>query len=153
MHVTHLGRSLDLTEIQQSSLFIPLFTDRVSAGFPSPAQDYVEQRLDLNQLCIKHPASTFFVRVEGHSMIEAGIFEGDILVFDRSIKPEHGDIVIASVYGETTVKELHLTPNLRLMPRNPAYQPIDIPEGCDLEINGVVTSVIRNYRSKSHQQK
>ncbi|WP_431310030.1 LexA family protein [Marinospirillum insulare] len=113
MHVTHLGRSFDLTQIQQSSLFIPLFTDRVSAGFPSPAQDYVEQRLDLNQLCIKHPASTFFVRVEGHSMIEAGIFEGDILVFDRSIKPEHGAIVIANVFGETTVKELYLPSYLK----------------------------------------
>ena len=94
---------------------------RVSAGFPSPAQDYVEQTLDLNELCIKRPAATFFVRVEGDSMIDAGIHPDDILVVDRSVQAEHGDIVIAGIHGELTVKELQLRPCVKLIPRNQGY--------------------------------
>ena len=78
---------------------------KVSAGFPSPAQDYVEQTLDLNELCIKRPAATFFVRIEGDSIIEAGIMSNDILIVDRSVRPAHGDIVVAQVNSEFTVKE------------------------------------------------
>ena len=103
MSVSFLGESAI-----RSTLKLPLFVSKVSAGFPSPAQDYVEQTLDLNELCIKRPAATFFVRVEGESMIEAGIFHNDILVVDRSVKPVHGDIVVAQVDGEFTVKELCL---------------------------------------------
>jgi len=128
---------------------MPLFMDRVSAGFPSPAQDYVEQALDLNELCIRRPAATFFVRVDGDSMRDAGIYPEDILVVDRSVQAEQGDIVIASVHGELTVKELQLRPCVRLIPRNPAYAPIDIPEGAELEIFGVVTNVVRNMRRQS----
>ena len=108
----------------RSTLKLPLFVSKVSAGFPSPAQDYVEQTLDLNELCIKRPAATFFVRVEGESMIEAGIFHNDILVVNRSVKPVHGDIVVAQVDGEFTVKELCLRPKLMLVPRNSAFNPI-----------------------------
>lgn len=125
-------------------LKIPLFTEPVSAGFPSPAQDYIEQTLDLNELCIKRPNATFFVRVEGDSMIEAGIYADDILVVDRSVKAKQGDIIIAEINSELTVKELQLKPCVRLIPRNSAYTPIDIPEGCELTIFGVVISVIRN---------
>lgn len=146
MPVSLIARSYDAGHINEQQLAIPLFMERVSAGFPSPAQDYIEQTLDLNQLCIKHPAATFFVRVEGDSMLEAGIHPNDILVVDRSIRAEHGDIVIASVYAELTVKELELRPKVRLVPRNTSYQPIEIPEGCDLDIFGVVTSVIRTMR-------
>jgi DNA polymerase V len=78
-----------------TTLEIPLYLDKVSAGFPSPAQDYVEKTLDLNELCIKHPSATYFVRVEGESMVDASILAGDVLVVDRSIKPKHGNIVIA----------------------------------------------------------
>lgn len=127
-------------------LAIPLFLERVPAGFPSPAQDYVEQTLDLNELCIRHPAATYFVRAEGDSMIEAGIFSGDILVVDRSLTAEHGDIVIAGISGEMTVKQLQTRPQVRLQPRNPAYRAIPIPEGCELEIFGVVTNVIHRLR-------
>nr|QBQ85719.1 RumA [Shewanella putrefaciens] len=123
--------------------------ERVSAGFPSPAQDYVEQTLDLNELCIKRPAATFFVRVEGDSMIDAGIHPDDILVVDRSVQAEHGDIVIAGIHGELTVKELQLRPCVMLIPRNRAYEPIHISEGTELEIFGVVTNVVRNMRRKS----
>ena len=129
-------------------LKIPLFMEPVSAGFPSPAQDYIEQTLDLNELCIKRPNATFFVRVEGDSMIEAGIYADDILVVDRSVKAKQGDIIIAEINSELTVKELQLRPCVRLIPRNAAYTPIDIPEGCELTIFGVVISVIRNTQRK-----
>lgn len=88
----------------RSRLELPLFASKISAGFPSPAQDYVEQTLDLNELCIKRPAATFFVRVDGDSMIDVGIFSNDILVVDRSIKPAHGDVVVAQVNSEFTAK-------------------------------------------------
>ena len=127
-------------------LKIPLFSESVSAGFPSPAQDYIEQTLDLNELCIKRPNANFFVRVEGDSMIEAGIYADDILVVDRSLRAKQGDIVIAELNSELTVKELALKPRVQLIPRNAAYFPIDIPEDCELNIFGVVTSIIRNTR-------
>lgn len=126
-------------------IFLPLFLEKISAGFPSPAQDYVEQRLDLNQLCVKRPAATYFVRVSGDSMIEAGIYPDDLLVVDRSVTAKHGDIVIASLNGEFTVKELGLDPFM-LIPRNRHYQPIPICDGDDVEIFGVVTNVIRSMK-------
>lgn len=128
-------------------LNIPFFLERVSAGFPSPAEDYIEKTLDLNELCIQHPAATFFVRVQGESMIDAGIFPDDVLVVDRSLRAQHGDIIIASLESEMTVKELHLTPPpVCLLPRNPAYQSILIEEGMVLEVFGVVTNVVRSLK-------
>lgn len=127
---------------------IPFYSDPVKAGFPSPAQDYVERTLDLNELCIRHPNATFFVRVEGDSMIEAGIYDGDVLVVDRSVDAEHGDIVVAAVGNDFTVKELCTRPSLCLLPRNPAYQPIRPRSGEELNIFGVVTNVIRQMKRK-----
>ena len=127
---------------------IPFYSDPVKAGFPSPAQDYVERTLDLNELCIRHPTATFFVRVEGDSMIEAGIYDGDVLVVDRSVEAEHGDIVVAAVGNEFTVKELCTRPSLCLLPRNPAYKPIRPRNGEELNIFGVVTNVIRQMKRK-----
>ncbi len=122
---------------------IPLFTSSVSAGFPSPADDYIEDRLDLNKLLIKHPAATFFVRVAGDSMIEAGIHPRDILVVDRSLEPTDGKIVIAIVDGELTVKRLRCSPQiLALMPENPRYRPLIIEQETEFQIWGVVTTVI-----------
>jgi len=130
-----------------SRLNIPLFLERVSAGFPSPAEDYVEKSLDLNELCIQHPAATFFVRVQGESMVEAGIFPDDVLVVDRSLRAKHGDIIIASLESEMTVKQLHLKPiPVRLLPRNPAYQPIIIEGDMVMEVFGVVTNVVRSLK-------
>jgi len=149
MEASLVARSYDAAQINEHNLAIPLFSDRISAGFPSPAQDYVEKTLDLNELCIKHPAATFFVSVEGDSMVEAGIYPNDILVVDRSVRASHGDIVIAGFHGELTVKQLELKPLIRLIPRNKLYQPVDIPDGCDLEIFGVVTSIVRNLHGKS----
>jgi len=125
---------------------IPLYQDFVPAGFPSPAQDYVERALDLNELLVKRPAATYFVRAQGDSMIDAGIFPGDILVVDRSLEARHGDVVIACLNGELTVKRLETRPQSRLVPMNKAYAPVEIPDNADLELFGVVTSVVHSLR-------
>ena len=124
-------------------IFLPLYSDQISAGFPSPAQDYVERTLDLNELCISHPSSTFLVRVSGDSMKDAGILDGDMLVVDRSVTAIHGSIVVAAVNREFTVKELCLKPFRQLLPHNKAYQPILLNEQDEFEIFGVVVSVVR----------
>ncbi|SEA55758.1 SOS response UmuD protein. Serine peptidase. MEROPS family S24 [Desulfuromusa kysingii] len=139
MTVTQIGKSGSF-----SPLDIPLFLDNVPAGFPSPASDYCERKLDLNELCINKPAATYFVRAQGDSMIDAGIFPGDVLVVDRSLTAQHGDIVIAEFNGELTVKKLEMTPVVRLIPMNNQHAPIEIPEESDLEIFGVVTTSIHS---------
>lgn len=129
--------------VQHNFYRLPLYQDRISAGFPSPAQNDVEDTLDLNELLIKHPSATFFLRVSGTSMIKAGIHDGDILVVDRSLEPVHGKVVIASVNGELTVKRLYrLGTKIKLVAENDAYAPIDITEEMELRIWGVVTNVI-----------
>ncbi len=122
---------------------IPLYLERVSAGFPSPAQDFIEKTLDLNELCIQHPAATFFVRVEGESMRDAGIYPNDVLVVDRSVNAVHGDVVIASLQGEMTVKELCTRPYLALRAHNPEYPEIHILNPGECEVFGVVPIVVR----------
>lgn len=144
MPITLLGRYLH----PSSSVALPLFMNAVTAGFPSPAQDYIERTLDLNDLCIRHPAATYFVRAEGDSMLGAGIFSGDILVVDRSLKAVDGDIVIACVNGEFTVKELRTRPALQLLAHNPAYAPILFGPDSTLELFGVVTTVIHSVRQR-----
>lgn len=122
---------------------IPLFAASVQAGFPSPAEDFIEAELDLNTLLIPRPAATFFVRVKGSSMEGAGIFEGDILIVDRSLSPSHGKIVIAVIQGELTVKRIHLIGGeLSLLPENPRFPPIKIRPDEDFHIWGVVSYVI-----------
>ncbi|MDT3333924.1 translesion error-prone DNA polymerase V autoproteolytic subunit [Shewanella sp. SP1S1-7] len=136
-----LGRFAKHTQYRLS-----LFSSLIAAGFPSPAQDYVEQTLDLYELCIKHPAATFFVKVQGDSMIDAGIFSGDILVVDRSLQPAHGDTVVAAVNGEFTVKQLQLRPVVQLLPRNALFSPIAINDESELNIFGVVTNVVKKLK-------
>ena len=122
---------------------ISLFVDPVHAGFPSPAADDIERKLDLNDYLIEHPSATFFVRVQGDSMIGAGIHEGDILIVDRALTPGDGKVVIAVVNGEFTVKRLLLKDGRKiLMPENPRFTPIKIEEGSDCQIWGVVTYAI-----------
>ncbi len=131
--------------IQPKSNHFPLYASKVAAGFPSPADDYIEAKLDLNQFLIKRPAATFFVRVEGESMINAGIHPDDILVVDRSIKPTDGKIVIAVLNGELTVKRLKLTnSSTTLLPENDRFSPISITEEMNFSVWGVVTSVIHS---------
>lgn len=125
---------------------LPLFTERVPCGFPSPAQDYVEDSLDLNKLVVRHPSATYFVRVSGDSMVDAGISHGDLLVVDRALSAVHGDIVVAAVAGEFTVKELHTYPRLQLMPRNINYSPVVFEAEEELEIFGVVTFTLKDHR-------
>lgn len=129
--------------LQQENIQCPLYGSRVQAGFPSPADDYIEAHLDLNEHLIKHPAATFFVKAEGHSMIGAHIQSGDLLIVDRSISPTHGKIVIAAIDGELTVKRLyHQSGQIQLHPENPDFPVIEISEHSDLVIWGVVTHVI-----------
>lgn len=130
-------------DLDAPALEIPLFLSPAACGFPSPAQDYVEQTIDLNQLCIAHPAATYFVRAAGDSMVDHGIRDGDLLIVDRSRKARHGSVVVAAVDGEFTVKELQLEPSIALLPGNLAYRPIHFSEGQELEIFGVVTGVVR----------
>ncbi|MFL4290467.1 translesion error-prone DNA polymerase V autoproteolytic subunit [Enterobacter asburiae] len=125
---------------------LPLFSERVACGFPSPAQDYVEDRLDLNRLAVRHPSATYFIKVSGDSMIGAGIGDGDLLVVDRSLNAEHGDIVVASVAGEFTVKELQTRPALRLLAHNARYQPITFQSEEELQIFGVVTHTLKTHK-------
>ena len=125
---------------------IPLYSSPISAGFPSPADDYLEQCLDLNDFLIKKPAATFLVRVKGDSMIEAGIGEGDILIVDRSITPQFGFIVIAVVNGEFTVKRLvEIQGRPFLKPENKRLQLIDISRIENFEISGVVVHAIKCF--------
>lgn len=122
---------------------IPLYSAKVRAGFPSPADDYIEAHLDLNEHLIKHPASTFFLIAAGDSMTGAGINNGDMLIVDRSVEPANGKIVIAAIDGELTVKRLAKSPTgVQLLPANPIYPPIDITDSQDLVIWGVVTHII-----------
>jgi len=126
-----------------TKLAIPLFSGKVAAGFPSPADDYVEKTLDLNDLLIQKPAATFFVRAEGESMLGAGIHPNDILVVDRSIDPVVGKIVICALNGELTVKRLNsIGDEVVLGAENPAYADIIVAKDIDLVIWGVVTNVI-----------
>ncbi|ASD99345.1 translesion error-prone DNA polymerase V autoproteolytic subunit [Salmonella enterica] len=137
-------RNVIITPAPHSLLKLPLFSDRCEAGFPSPAQDYIESTLDLNEYCIRHPSATYYLRASGESMIESGIQSGDLLVVDRSIAPVHGSIVIASIDNEFTVKKLCVHPRLCLLPMNPAYSPIFVDPD-SLEIFGVVTHSIHGF--------
>jgi len=123
----------------------PLFAGSVSAGFPSPADDYIEGKLDLNEYLIQHPAATFFVRTAGDSMIDAGIHPGDILIVDRAIEPVDNSVVIAAVHGELTVKRIRKSGSkLFLVPENGCYEPLEVTEEMDVEVWGVVTTVIHS---------
>ncbi len=126
---------------------LPLYINEVPAGFPSPADGYMDDALDLNELLITHPAATFFIRVSGTSMQEANIHSGDILVVDRAKEAKHRDIAIAVLNGEFTVKRiLKKGKQVFLAPENPKFQPIEVKEGEDFQIWGVVTYVIHKAR-------
>ncbi len=126
-----------------SFLPLPLFTDQVPAGFPSPADDYIENSLDLNDYLINHPSSTYFARAAGDSMLERGILDKALLVVDRAVEPRQGQVVIAAVNGELTCKILDIK-NRQLLAANPAYAPIPINEDSDLLIEGVVIHAINS---------
>jgi DNA polymerase V len=129
-----------------SALTRPLLLARVAAGFPSPADDHLDRDLDLHELLIQHPAATYYVRLAGDSMQGAGLYDGDILVVDRSLEPKHHDIVIAVLDGELTVKRLFQQRDLvQLRPANPRYPIITVTPDRELLIWGVVTGSIRQF--------
>ena len=121
--------------------------DGIHAGFPSPATDYMTQAIDLNKELVKHPAATFYGRVVGDSMIDAGVDEGDILVIDRSLTARDGDMAVCFVDGEFTLKYLRMKDGeLTLVPANPNYPQIRITEGIEFRMWGVVTYIIKKVR-------
>ncbi len=136
-----------MNKIDQPTYYIPYVMSKVSAGFPSPADDYLEKNLSIDKLLIKNQASTFLIRVGGDSMINIGIYEGDILIIDRSLDAKNKDIVIASIFDELTVKRLifDIQGNPQLKAENPLYSNIEIKNKEDLIIWGVVTSAIHQF--------
>ncbi|WP_434634593.1 LexA family protein [Chromobacterium sp. CV08] len=126
---------------------LPLAGGTVRAGFPSPASDHMESAIDLHDYLVGDPLATFMVRVKGDSMEGAGIDDGDLLVVDKGLTAHHGDIVVAVVDGEFTVKRLHQKRGCcALMPENPAYLPIVMEEGQELQVWGVVTACVKKFR-------
>jgi len=127
----------------RKNIKLPLYASKVKAGFPSPADDEIEKKLDLNEYIVEHPNSTFYVKVVGESMRDAGIFPDDIIVIDRSKEACDKSIILAIVNGEFTVKRLRKTnKKIFLQPENAEYEIIEITEGTDFEVWGVVTYVI-----------
>jgi DNA polymerase V len=131
-----------------SERLIPRLLHTVPAGFPSPADDYMEDGIDLNAYLVRHPAATFMLTVSGHSMQDAGIHDGDMVIVDRSLAPKNGDIVVAVYEREMTIKRLckNEDKSISLQAANPDYPDIHIHYGDDFEFFGVVISVIRKYR-------
>jgi DNA polymerase V len=126
---------------------LPLFGHKIPAGFPSPADDYVESRLSLDEHLVQHKDSTFFVRATGNSMVGAGIFDGDLLVVDKGLDAQSGDIVVAVVDGEFTVKYLHWQGSAAILKAaNARYKDIVLQDGQELQVWGVVTSTVKQFR-------
>lgn len=128
---------------------LPYADEGIQAGFPSPAQDYINESIDLNNELVKHPAATFFGRVSGDSMIEEGIEDGDILVIDKSLEPINGDLAVCCVDGEFTLKRISIEKNrIKLMPSNSAYPPIVVTAENQFAIWGIVTYTIKKNRRR-----
>ncbi len=147
----HMHANLTLHSIQLPAkgilpIRIPMLSHTVTAGFPSPADDYIEGRLSLDEHLIQNRDATFFVRAKGNSMVGAGIFDGDLLVVDKSLSPQSGDIIIAIVDGDLTVKRLiKRGSTITLKPENPRFKEIEFKEGQELQVWGVVTSTVKKF--------
>lgn len=132
--------------LTDTALELPIITEGISAGFPSPALDFVDLTIDLNKHLIKHPSATFYGRVKGSSLKNAGIDDGDLLIIDRSLEPTNGKIAICYIDGEFTAKRISVKKNeLWLMPENDSYKPIKIEKENDFLIWGIVTHVIKSF--------
>ena len=142
-------KNLDLFSIiKNTQINTPVFLDKISAGFPSPATDYMENKLDLNEHLIKHPAATFIVKTSGSSMINADIYSGDLLIVDRSLTPRSNNIVIASIFGDLTVKKIKKKDkSFFLVSANEDYPSIEVKEEMECFIWGVVTYIIHETTS------
>ena len=134
-------------EGRQESTFPRMAQEGIHAGFPSPATDYMTRAIDLNRELVKHPAATFYGRVVGDSMIDAGVEEGDILVIDKALDAQDGDMAVCFVDGEFTLKHLRMRDGrLSLVPANEKYPVIEVDEGTDFKMWGVVTYIIKKVR-------
>ena len=142
----HAGNLLDIFSADtESKLKLPFVNEGISAGFPSPALDFVDLSIDLNKHLIKHPSATFYGRVKGESLKNAGISDGDLLVIDRSLEPINGKIAVCFIDGEFTAKRIKKSKlELWLMPENDDYEPIKITENNNFVVWGVVTHVIKS---------
>jgi DNA polymerase V len=126
------------------SLYLPYVESGISAGFPSPANDFLDIAIDLNKEYIKHPSATFFARVKGNSMLGAGLNDGDLLIIDRSLEAKNGKIAVCYIDGEFTVKSLKIEKDVcYLMPANEAYKPIRVDSESNFLVWGIVTTVIK----------
>jgi DNA polymerase V len=142
MKIKNLGGCLDP---DGNTTKVPIFTEKVQVGWPSPADDYVERSIDLNEFLISNTAATYLVRAKGDSMLNVGINDGAVPIVDRSIEPQHGKIVIASIDGSYACKKLQLYPEPKLLSANIKYPPIKIDKEEDLVILGVVTAAINQF--------
>lgn len=142
----HTSKTIEIySALTETELELPLVDEGISAGFPSPALDFVNLTIDLNKHLVKHPSATFYGRVKGQSLKNAGISDGDLLIIDRSLEPTNGKIAVCYIDGEFTAKRIKKTKNeLWLMPENDEYNPIKIEEENNLIIWGIVTHVIKD---------
>ena len=130
-----------------SSLSLPFAESGVQAGFPSPANDYIPEKFDLNREIVRHPSSTFYARVHGDSMCDEGITDGDLIVVDRSLEPRNGDLTVCCIDGEFTLKRIRIEPDVVwLIPSNEAFDPILVTPDQQFEVWGVVTHTIKSNR-------
>jgi DNA polymerase V len=143
----HTAKSLEIyTALTDAEMVLPLAESPISAGFPSPAADFVETGIDLNKELIKHQSATFLGRVTGQSMIGLGIDEGDILVIDKSLEPMDGKLAVCAIDGDFTLKQIRIEPDcVMLMPANEKYKPIRVTADNNLIIWGIVTYVIKKF--------
>lgn len=142
----HSGSTLDIySAITETSLALPVVSEGISAGFPSPALDFVDLTIDLNKHLVKHPSATFYGRVKGMSMKNAGISDGDLLVIDKSLEPSNGKIAVCYIDGEFTLKRIKISKKeVWLVPENDDFKPTKITEENNFLIWGIVTHVIKN---------
>ena len=139
----HTGKELSFYSMEEKTLDIPFYQSNVSAGFPSPAEDFMELDLNLQEYLVQHPSATFCVKVTGDSMQNAGIFSGDVMVVDRALEPKNKTIVLAVLDGEFTVKRIHKKGDLLFLnPENDNFKPIEITQEMNFKVWGVVTHII-----------
>ncbi len=143
-----MSKLIDITESEESALALE-FAESIHAGFPSPAADHAGERINLAREMTPHPETTFYAHVEGDSMRDAGILDGDIVVVDRSLDPKNGDFIVAYIDGEYTIKEFKMDPNGQsawLIPHNPDFQPIQVTAQSNFQVWGVITYAIHHVR-------
>ena len=139
----HIGKELSFYSMDEKVLDIPFYQSNVPAGFPSPAEDFMDLDLNLQEYLVQHPSATFCVRVTGDSMENAGIYSGDVMVVDRALEPQNNTIVLAVLDGEFTVKRIQKKgQELYLIPENSKFKPIQITEEMNFQVWGVVTHII-----------